>query len=171
MYLKKEKAYLADCEQKGKNPKPFLMRKKAYYQALDQVVILVFFRLNGSKRVSVIYSTKMEASAKTLRRRFFQRTKIELFFRLLKDTLKIQTSKSVDLPSFTKKLSLFIFKGMICRKFERFCRRKIRFFRKWAFTKLRHHLIYENLVLTILEDLTKMRGFCMKPLLERIDFQ
>ena len=160
IYLKKERAYLDKCEAEGKTPQPFLLRKKAHFQALKQTVILVMFRLNGSNKVTVIFTSALEATAKTLRRRFFQRTKIELFFRLLKDTLKIQTSKCVDAESFLKKLNLFIYKAIICYDFKKYCNRHFRIFRGWAFTKLRLHIIYERIELSLLEDLVKSRGFC-----------
>jgi len=160
IYLNKEREYLDKCKAKGETPQPFLLRKKAHFQALGLTVILVFFRLNGSNKITVIFTTALEATAKTLRRRFFQRTKIELFFRLLKDTLKIQTSKSVDVESFLKKLNLFIFKAIVCQNFKKYCNRHFRMFRHWAFTKLRFHIIYEGIELDLLEDLVKNRGFC-----------
>lgn len=171
VYLKKEKANIEKQSKSGQKQTAFLLRKKAYVSALDKEVVLIFFRLNGSKKVSVIYSTAMLATAKTLRRHFFQRTKIELFFRFLKDTLKIQKSKSVDLASFKKKLNLFILKNRFCRKFERFCQKRIRAFKNYAFTKLRHHLIYENLVIILLEVIEKKGGFCKEDVLLQIDIQ
>jgi len=156
-----EKKYL-EAEEKFKrenNNKSFLMREKAYFQAENREVILLFFRLNGSKKVSVIFCTDLSIKSKTLRRRFFQRTKIELFFRFLKDTLKIQKSKSVDTKSFIKKLSLCIFKAMICLQFEKYCRKKIRRFKNWSFTKLRHHIIYQDIDKIVLENIINDRPF------------
>ena len=74
----------------------FILRKKGYYKCRDTEVVFLFFRLNGSKNVSIIYSTNLSIKAKTLRRRWFNRTKIEQFFRILKDTLKVQQSTAVD---------------------------------------------------------------------------
>ena len=135
------------------------MRVKANFQTIDREVTLLFFRLNGSKKVTVIFSTSPTVMAKTLRRRFFQRTKIEQFFRFLKDTLKIQTSKNVDAITFLKKLNLFIIKAMTCRQFEKEVQKQFQLFRHWAFTKLRHHLVYEKIGLEDLESLVKMGAF------------
>lgn len=159
VYLKKEEEHKKAYEKEGKNPPAFLLRKKAKFKWLGKEVILVFFRLNGSKRVTVICTTNIEVKAKTLRRRFFQRTKIEIFFRVLKDTLKIQTSKTVDVASFLKKLSLFIIKVMMCQDFKKFCQKGFKTFHKWAYTKLRHHLIYKGIGIGDLEELVKTRGF------------
>jgi len=142
LYLKKEAVHNKTYEKKGL-PTPFLLRKKANFKWLGKEVILLFFRLKDSKRVTVI----------------FQRTKIEIFFRILKDTLKIQTSKSVDVASFLKKLSLFIIKAMLCQDFMKFCQKNFKTFHKWAFTKLRHHLIYQQIGLEDLEKLVKTKGF------------
>jgi len=153
-YLEEEKVF--------KNKKPneaFLIRQKAYFHAEDREVILLFFRLNGSKKVSVLFCSDLSIKSKTLRRRFFQRTKIELFFRLLKDTLKIQKSTSVDTKSFLKKLSLFIFKAIICLQFEKFCRKKFRRFKGWSFAKLRHHIIYQDIDKIVLENIINDRPF------------
>lgn len=158
LYLKKEAVHNKTYEKKGL-PTPFLLRKKANFKWLGKEVILLFFRLKDSKRVTVIFTTNLEVKAKTLRRRFFQRTKIEIFFRILKDTLKIQTSKSVDVASFLKKLSLFIIKAMLCQDFMKFCQKNFKTFHKWAFTKLRHHLIYQQIGLEDLEKLVKTKGF------------
>ena len=49
IYLKKEKAYLEKCKKQGKKPAPFLMRKKAYVQALGKEVILVFLGSMGQR--------------------------------------------------------------------------------------------------------------------------
>jgi len=156
-----EKVYIGEEEKfKKENPgKTFLMRRRAYFHAQDREVILLFFRLNGSKNVSVVFCTDLSIKAKTLRRRFFQRTKIELFFRFLKDTLKIQKSKSTDYKSFIKKLSLFIFKAIICLQFEKYCRKKFRCFKGWAFTKLRHHLVYQDIDKTLLENIIITKPF------------
>lgn len=148
IFLPKEKKYQE--KNKGRK-KPFFMRVRAYYQAQDREVVLLFFRLAGSNKVTVIFCQQKEVMAKTMRRRFFQRTKIELFFRFLKDTLKIQTSKSERYGDFVKKLSLFMLKAIICLKFERACRRKKRF-RGWAFSKIRQQIIYQQVDIIFLKN-------------------
>ena len=64
------------------------------------------------KKVSVIYSPDLKIKAKTLRRRWFQRTHIEQFFRLMKHSLKIQDSKSENQSEFLKKFALIGIKAM-----------------------------------------------------------
>lgn len=160
VFLKKEQQYLAECKAKNIEPQPFCLRKKGTYQALGRTVTLLFFRLKDSKKVSVIFCNDLEISAKFMRRRFFQRTKIEQFFRLLKDTLKIQQTKSVDAASFIKKLATCIFKAIVCQNFRNYCNKKFKDFKKWAFTKLRLHIIYDHVELDILEQLVKNKGFC-----------
>lgn len=162
VFLKKEQQYLAKCKAKNIEPKPFYLRKKGFYQALGRKVTLVFFRLNDSKKVSVIFCNDLEVTAKFIRWRFFQRTKIEQFFRLLKDTLKIQQTKSVDAESFVKKLATCIFKAIVCQNFRIYCNKKFKDFKDWAFTKLRLHIIYDHVELDMLEQLVKNKGFCKK---------
>lgn len=150
----KEKFLPAEAHYNQENKdlkKPFFMRVRAYYQAQNREVVLLFFRLTNSNKVTVIFCQQKEVMAKTMRRRFFQRTKIELFFRFLKDTLKIQTSKSERFGDFVKKLSLFILKAVICFKFERACRRKKQF-RGWAFSKIRQQIIYQQVDLESLKN-------------------
>ena len=115
--------------------KPFILRTRVHYQSLNREVVMIFFRLNGSKKVSAVYSTNLNISAKTLRRRWFQRTQIEQFFRMIKDTLKIQHSKSTDKDSFTKKLCTFLFKATFAYKFRNYVR-KHKELKKVAFSKL-----------------------------------
>jgi len=160
IFLKKEQQYLAKCKAQNIEPKPFYWRTKGFYQALGRKVTLVFFRLKDSKKVSIIFCNDLEVSAKFMRWRFFQRTKIEQFFRLLKDTLKIQQTKSVDAESFVKKLATCIFKAMVCQNFRIYCNKKFKDFRDWAFTKLRLHIIYDHVELDMLEQLVKNKGFC-----------
>jgi hypothetical protein len=151
-FLPKEQAYKEDMQRKGATEKPFVLRMKAHYKAQDREVILLFFRLNGSNKVTVIFCSDLEVMKKTLRRRFFQRTKIELFFRFLKETLKIQKSKSERYGDFVKKLSLCILKAVFCLRLQKFFRKK-RKFKGWSFYKIRQHIIYQKVDKTILTDL------------------
>jgi hypothetical protein len=151
-FLPKEQAYKEDMQRKGATEKPFVLRMKAHYKAQDREVILLFFRLNGSNKVTVIFCSDLEVMKKTLRRRFFQRTKIELFFRFLKETLKIQKSKSERYGDFVKKLSLCILKAVFCLRLQNFFRKK-RKFKGWSFYKIRQHIIYQKVDKTILTDL------------------
>ena len=67
------------------------------------MVTIVIFRFNGSNKVTIIFCYAANIHAKTMRRRFFQRTQIEQFFRMVKHTLHIEQSTSTDSKSFIKK--------------------------------------------------------------------
>ena len=90
----------------------FRWRIRAYYQCMGIEVTLLFFRLNGSKKVSVIFCNDLNIKAKTLRRRWFERTKIELLFRCIKHDLKIQQSTVQNRLGFLKKLSFALVKAL-----------------------------------------------------------
>lgn len=78
VYMEAEKAYQA--QEKGlpdAQKKAFVLRERASYCAQKHEVTLLAFRLNGSKKVSVIYSTDKHIFAKTLRRHWFERTYID----------------------------------------------------------------------------------------------
>lgn len=108
----------------GLDAEPYVMRKKAIYKCRNCTVVLLFFRLNGSKKVSVIYTTDMNIKAKTLRRCWFERTHIEQFFRFCKHTLQIAASTYSDADDFLKKVSLFFFKALFCNVVRNSFRRK-----------------------------------------------
>ena len=153
-FLPKEQAYKEEMQREGKIEKPFVLRIKADYKAQNRTVVLLFFRLNGSNKVTVIFCSHLAVMKKTLRRRFFQRTKIELFFRFLKETLKIQKSKSERYGDFVKKLSLCILKAIFCLRLQKFFRKK-RKFKGWSFYKIRQHIIYQEIDKTILTELIR----------------
>lgn len=152
-FLPQEKAYKEERERAGKEEKPFSLRLRCYYQSQKREVVLLFFRLQGSNRVTVIFCSHLSIMKKTLRRRFFQRTKIELFFRFLKETLKIQKSKSERYGDFVKKLSLCIMKAIFCLKLQRFFRKKHGNFKNWSYYKIRQQIIYQEVDKTILKAL------------------
>ena len=83
----------------------------------------LFFRLKGSTKVSIIFSSNLAIKAKTLRRKWFQRTRIEQFFRRVKHTLKIQESTADTSATFFKKVALFFLKAVFVIKFQQFCRK------------------------------------------------
>jgi len=157
-FIPKEAEHLAKYEaQKNATNKeeipPFLMRVRAYYNAQKEDVVLLFFRLAGSKKVSVIYTTHTSMMAKTLRRRWFQRTYIEQFFRLVKNTLKIQLSISDDSQKFLKKTALFFLKAIVAQLYRKFCNRKWRLLKNWSFEKLQFQIIRGNVSRDILQEL------------------
>ena len=112
------------AEAKTQGDESFLLRVRIRYQPIDREVVIIFFRLNGSKKVSAVYSADITLSAKTIRRKWFQRTQIEPFFPMMKDTLKIQHSKSTDIESFAKKLCVFLFKASFAYQFRNQARKR-----------------------------------------------
>lgn len=112
VFIKKE--CLAKQEKTGTEglDEAFTWRVRVKYESLAIEVTLLVFRFNRSKKVSVIYSPDLEIKAKTLRRRWFQRTHIEQFFRLMKHSLKIQESKVENQEQFLKKFAMTGMKAM-----------------------------------------------------------
>jgi hypothetical protein len=79
VFLEEEKAYLEEAKSNSEiNQDPFYQRVKANYCSKDiKNAVFLFFRFNGSKKVSVIYCPDKNIFAKTLRHHFFQRTQID----------------------------------------------------------------------------------------------
>jgi len=151
MNLKKHIEQFLEEERTSEEP-IFPLRKRAVGNKLGEVV-LVFFRLNTSKKVSVIVTDTLDIFAKTLRRRWFQRTYIEQFFRFSKHILKIQSNKSTNAPEFDRKASLNFLKVLVCQAFTVFCRDHFQLFRTWSFEKIRMHVIYDQVEQTFLENI------------------
>ncbi len=159
VFLPKEAEYIASQQEQNqaigkpqKEIEPFCLRVRAHYRARNKEVTLLFFRLNGSQKVSVIYTTHTEMKGKTLRRRWFQRTYIEHFFRLVKNTLKIQLSISSDAEGFLKKALLFFLKGISLQLYRKFCNRK-RELKNCSLYKLQFHAKVLHLDRMLLQEL------------------
>lgn len=105
---------------------PFIYRFKGFYCSKKTSVVLLAFRLNGSKKVSIIYTTAKDEKAKTLRRHWFQRTYIEQFYKIMKHVLKIQESRTRDKDSFSYKFLRFAFIGLHIQKLVRFIRKRMK---------------------------------------------
>jgi hypothetical protein len=118
----------------------FPLRKRAVGNTLGEVVLL-FFRLNTSTKVSVIVTDQLTISAKTLRRRWFQRTYIEQFFRFSKHTLNIQSTKATNAVEFDRKVSLNFLKVLVCQTFTACCRHHVPLCQTWSFEKIRMHTV------------------------------
>jgi hypothetical protein len=162
-FIRQEAEYLRTYEGKGVPIPPFTLRVNAIYSKYKKKFVFLFFRLNGSKKVSVIYTTDLNIKSKTLRRRWFQRTLIEQFFRLLKDTLKIQQSKNVDKNGFERKICIFIFKAIHCHSFRNYCRKKFRLLKGWAFTRIRQRITFDGIEKELLASLVfDENTFCME---------
>jgi hypothetical protein len=153
LFLPQEEAYLEKCRKEQIQPEPFFLRVRGVYSNKGREVTLLVFRLNGSKKVSLIYTTDKDIKAKTLRRRWFQRTLIEQFFRFLKDTLKIQKSKATNHVKFERKLWIYLFKAIQCQLFRNYCRRNFRALKGWAFTRLQQRISFEGIQKQLLLDI------------------
>lgn len=151
--------------------KDFFMRQKGFYKAKNRQVVFLFFRLNNSNKVSVIYSTNLSIKAKTMRHRWFHRTKIEHFFRTIKHTLKVQQSTADCTQGFFKKVILFALKAVFIKKFERYCKSKFRILNNLTFSKLKHEIIYSIRDLSIIFDQLKRCGFCRNSTLRKAEYQ
>jgi len=167
--------YIEECflpeEENSNCQQDFFIRKKGYYNCKKMEVVFLFFRLNGSKKVSIIYSTNLSIKAKTLRRRWFNRTKIELFFRKIKDTLKVQQSTADSCEAFFKKVSLFILKVVFTVRFEKYCRKQFKEFKDLTFWQLRQKIIYMNCELSIIFDQFEKCRFCNTNTVQKAKYQ
>ena len=151
-FISAEQKFYQDPNNKDKH---FTMRLKANYVSVKTEVVLLIFRFQKSRKVSVIYSTDLNIKAKTLRHRWFQRTHIEQFFRLLKDTLKIQQSKSTNKNEFVKKLCIKFFQALHVQLFRNFCRKKFRYLKGLSFQKIRLLMIVNLDVKSVLKEYTE----------------
>jgi hypothetical protein len=130
----------------------FPLRKRAIGNTLGEVVLL-FFRLKNSKNISVIVTDHLEIFAKTLRRRWFQRTYIEQFFRFSKHILNIQSNKSTTSTEFDRNVSVNFLKVLVCQTFTAFCRATFPVLHGWSFEHIRTHAIYDQVEQTFLEQI------------------
>ncbi len=130
----------------------FPYRKKAFRKGFGDVVLL-FFRLKKGIRINVIMTTRLDIKAKTLRRRWFQRTYIEQFFRFSKHTLRIQETKAENVNEFVRKLALNFLKVMVCQTFTQICRKKEKLLKKWSFHKIRDQISYHKIHPEFLEKI------------------
>lgn len=137
VFLPLEIAYNEEQKHLSKEKqKPFQLRFKGYYTSKKQKVTLLAFRLNGSKNVSIIYSTSDTIYAKTLRRHWFQRTYIEQFFKIIKHVLKIQESRTTDKNKFTFKFLRFAFMALHIQLLVRYIRKEMKCWSKKGFISI-----------------------------------
>lgn len=151
MNLKKHIDRFLEEERTSDSP-VFPLRKRAVGNTLGEVVLL-FFRYNTSHKVSVIVTDQRDIFAKTLRRRWFQRTYIEQFFRFSKHTLNIQSTKSTNASEFDRNVSLNFLKVLVCQTFTAFCREQFPALQHWSFEKIRRHAIYDHVDQAFLENI------------------
>jgi hypothetical protein len=129
----------------------FIYRFKGYYRSKKVSVILLAFRLNSSKKVSIIYTTSKNEKAKILRRLWFfprfrdrQRTYIEQFFKTLKHVLKIQESRTKDKNTFSFKFLRFAFIAIHVQQLVRCIRKKMKAWGKKGFISIQRIIRKED---------------------------
>lgn len=158
-YLEKEAVYQKE------NPEqtaPFTWRVRVKYNCVDREVTLLFFRLNGSKKVSVIFCTDLDIKAKTMRRHWFERTKIELLFRMIKNDFKIQQITVRNRLGFMKKLALALVKSVYAQIFTQMVKKSDPRFHRLGFAGIRQKLIFNQIGKEWLDELVGIDTFCSK---------
>jgi hypothetical protein len=152
-YLELEQQYQEQQKELSEDKKtPFTYRFRALYLSQNREITFLAFRLNGSQKVSLIYSTDKHIFAKTLRRHWFQRTYIEQFFKLLKHVLKIQEARSSNKQSFEMKLWRFAFMAWHAQKLVVYVRRFCRHFDKKGFVSMQRILCSDDGLLDLLQN-------------------
>jgi hypothetical protein len=153
VFLEKEKQHQEQQKHlKEEEKTPFTLRIKAFYQCQKREVVFLFFRLNGSKKVSVIYTPNLTIFTKTLRRHWFNRTYIEQFFKTLKHVLKISEPRTKNKEEFENKLLQFAFLAIEVQKIVRFIRRKSKQFKQKGFIFLQRILCSNKEILDLLQN-------------------
>lgn len=163
-YIKSKESNTGKLETDFQNKIPYIWRVSGEYKSQNKKVILLFFRLNNSKKISVIYSTDLQIFSKTLRRHWFNRTYIEQFFKLLKHSMKIQNTIIKSKEAFEKKISVFMFLGFYLQLFVHYARKQFNFGlkRKIGLEAIKRHIIFNQNVSQLLDDLlqTDKLSFC-----------
>jgi hypothetical protein len=150
--IQEQKHMEAQAMMKEAEKTPFVYRFRAFYISQNREVTLLAFRLNGSKKVSIIYTTDKNIKAKTLRRHWFQRTYIEQFFKLLKHYLTIQQTITTTKHEFEVKLLRFAFIALHLQGLVKFLRRKIRAFKNKGFGTLRYLMQADKDIIDLLKQ-------------------
>jgi hypothetical protein len=157
IYLPLEKEYYdRQNELKGTKPKPFIYRFKGIYRSKKLAVTMIAFRLNDSKKVSIVYSTNATIFRKTMRRHWFQRTYIEQFFKLLKHVLKIQETKTKDKRGFTFKLWRFAWMALQVQRLVKYARKKTKFENK-GFIYIQRLMRKDDEIIDLLQNLVRSK--------------
>ncbi len=138
----------------------FTWRIRVNYKAVKQEVTLLLFRLNGSKKVSVIFTPDLNIKAKTLRRHWFERTKIELLFRLIKNDFKIQQITVKNRLGFMKKLAFALVKSVYVQRFTQIVKKTAPQLRRLGFAAIRNQLIFHQIGKQWLDQLMDEQTFC-----------
>lgn len=151
-FLEREKQHQTkQKELKEEEKTAFTWRVKAYYANQKREVTLLFFRLKGSKKISVIYTNNKTIFAKTLRRNWFNRTHIEQFFKLLKHVLKISEARTKNKNELENKLLKFAFFAIEIQKMIRYIRKKCKCFLKKGAISLQRILSQNQEIMNLLQ--------------------
>lgn len=154
-FITREKAHQqSEKHLKKEERTPFHLRERVFYHSQKRFVTLLFFRLNGSGRVSVIYSPSERIFAKTLRRHWFSRTYIEQFFKTLKHVLKITEARTKNRHELEFKILRFAFMAVEAQKIVKFLRKKISAFKGKGFIALQRILCFEQEIIDLLQNKT-----------------
>ena len=86
---------------------PFSQRFRLHYFVLGQNVTFLIFRYQNSKKISIIYTPEKHLHKDTLRRRWFARTQIEQFFKMLKHFMHIHHAITLTKHDFACKIFRF----------------------------------------------------------------
>lgn len=124
---------------------PFTWRIRVYYQCIGREVTLLLFRLNGSRKISVILSPSLEIKAKTLRRHWFARTKIEQLFRSIKHGLQIQRSTTSNRLTFLKQFAFALVKALHAQLWVRTLQRAHRSLRKIGYLRAQYLISFHQI--------------------------
>lgn len=131
----------------------FTWRVGVYYQSVKQQVTMLLFRLNGSKKVSVIFSPDLDIKAKTMRKHWFERTKIELLFRTIKNDLKIQQSTIRDRLGFMKKFAFALVKALYVQRFTQIVKKTDKSLKRLGFAGIRQFIVFHQIGREYLDEL------------------
>jgi len=151
----------AEKKKTGGLAKPFVWRIRVDYQCIDRAVTLLLFRLAGSKKVSVIFSSDLDIKAKTMRRHWFERTKIELLFRMSKHDFKIQQTTVRNRLGFMKKLAFALVKSVYVQVFTQQIKKSSPLFKRLGFAGIRQKLIFGQIGKEWLDEIIS-DTFCKK---------
>jgi len=150
-HLQKEK----DLPEEQKTP--FQFRIRANYKSQKEEVTLLFFRLQGSKKVTAIYTDDKNIFAKTLRRHWFQRTYIEQFFKILKHVLKIAETRVSNKNDFEIKWLRFAFMAIHVQQIVKWLRKKITGFKDKGFIAIQRILNSDADCLDLLQKIMTVK--------------
>ena len=129
---------------------------------MKQEMVFLIFRLNGSKKVSVIFTSNLDMKAKTLRRHWFNRTKIEQFFRIMKHDLKIQQTTSQNFLGMLRKFVVCLVKALHVQLFTQWVRKRYKSLSHLGFAAIRQLFIHHQIGMNYLEDMLFSEPFATR---------